>query len=103
VTVEAQDKYIKVMADYCADACWNRDGAAMDLDEFPLSPETKVRLREWQWFHDYFGDCHKGRSERKFPDEMFDKWGEILAAQVKKELPDYEVVCWTGSGLVTVP
>lgn len=98
-----QGKYIKVMADYCADGCWDRDGAATSLDDYPLSAETKFRIREWQWFHDYFGDDHEDLSEQKFPDGIFDRWGMLLAEKVKLELPDYEVVCWTQSGLVSIP
>jgi hypothetical protein len=86
------DKYIRIMADYCADACWDRDGCSVSLDDYPLSEATKVRLREWQWFYDVFCMEYDPEAGRTFPDKQFELWGRELAIQVKRELPEYEVM-----------
>jgi hypothetical protein len=94
----SDDKYIRIMADYCADACWDRDGASTSLDDYPLSEETKVRLREWQWFYDAFNQDYDPEAKDTFPYKQFEFWGRVLALQVKRELPDYEVM-YLGSHL----
>lgn len=85
------DKYVRVLADYCADPVWEADGCMMMMmiEELPVTEDLRQRLVEWN--HVY---------ERKCPSDGI-TWPEQaqhaaqgleLAKQVKQQLPDWTVV-----------
>jgi hypothetical protein len=84
------DRWVRVMADYCSDGLWQRDGCMMSRDELPISAELRARHAKWcQWYesnNDYEGEAI-----------TFDYWnfsieGEEIARLIKDELPDWTVI-----------
>ena len=81
------ERWVRVMTDYCASPVWNRDGLNADLGDLPVSRETADALTAWEdWF-----DCRP--SDDPIPNaEAFVDVGRRLACTVKRELPDWTVV-----------
>ena len=80
------DKWVRIMADYCADGVWLKDGAATTADDLPISPRLRDELRSWQRTYDEDAD------KPGFDVAAFSKWGRKIALDVKRELPDWTVV-----------
>lgn len=89
------DKYVKIMADYCSDAIWAKDGCGELLDELPISEGLKGLLARWQRKYDLECDDYLPKSERRTPEfdkKEFSLEGLKIAMDVKKELSDWTVV-----------
>lgn len=88
-------KYIKVMAEYtCQTAFWHKNGVPYDVDEVAslgLNPFILKRIEKWiDWYET--NDDWSDESESVFDYEGFSAEGKSIAQQVKKLLPDYEIV-----------
>lgn len=77
------DKWVRVMADYCTDGVWQKDGAAASADELPISQPLRHRLRAWQSRYD--GDEPPQEPE-------FSADGLMIAKDIKTELPDWTII-----------
>ena len=80
------DKWVRIMADFCADGVWLKDGAGTTADDLPISTRLRDELRSWQRAYDKDGD------EPGFDAAVFSKWGYKIALDVKRELPDWIVI-----------
>lgn len=76
------------MTDYSADpVAWEPDGAIAQLDELPLSEETKTQLREWaDWYE--AGGVPGRKHHWSSPEDLdrFDREGRRLWKLVRDEL-----------------
>jgi hypothetical protein len=88
------DKWVRIMADYCAEAIWDREGASESIEKLPVSAGLRAALVGWQLWYDH--DCpHDGTS---WPDSAtFSAVGQELAKAVKRELPEWEVIYFNES------
>jgi hypothetical protein len=86
----AEEKWVRIMADFCAEAVWDKDGKSDSLDSLPVSAELRFMLAAWQ---DYFDENfdHNDSESSSMVDE-FSRDGLALAKKVKQELPDWTVV-----------
>lgn len=75
-------KWVRVMADYCADGIWGKDGAGVPADDLPVPAALKDRLAAWQ---DAFDSDDIREPE-------FSIEGLLIAQEIKKALPDWTVV-----------
>lgn len=83
-------KYVKVMADYCADPVWTR-GSNADLDKLPVSSALQEQLLTWSCFYNHFCQDYLPPEEQSippFPVNAFSEIGAFLAKQVKHQLGD---------------
>lgn len=81
-------KYVKVMADYCADPVWLK-GSNGNLDDLPISSCLRDRLRGWALFYDAFCQDYVPSEDREkppFPEKAFSDIGAFLARKLKQEL-----------------
>jgi uncharacterized protein YfaT (DUF1175 family) len=82
-------KWVRILADSCADGVWVRDGGATSADQLPVSQDLIDRIRQWQAWYDrdqndwglFNGDV-----------EAFSNEGREIARAVKAALPDWTVV-----------
>lgn len=90
----ADDKWVRVMCDYCADGLWAKDGCAVSSDELPVSRGTRALLREWQDWFEAFSESYIPAEERtkSFDVAAFSDFGKIIAHKIKDELPDWTVI-----------
>lgn len=78
------EPWVRIMADYCADGVWDRDGVGFSADDLPISSALRARLRAWQKRFDL---------DQEPPDrESFSAEGRDVAECIKRELPDWTVV-----------
>ena len=90
-------KYVRVMADYCADGLWDKDGSMIELPcpELNLPDDMLQRLEAWQsWFTK---DCQDYIEELKrtveFDRKAFSSEGLKIARAIKVYLgEDWTVV-----------
>ena len=83
----AEAKWVRIMADYCADPLWGPDGTAQCLDELPVSEDLRARVAAWEeWF-----DLHS-LDNPDFDQAAFSRAGLALAQEVKARLPDWTVI-----------
>jgi hypothetical protein len=80
------DKYVKVMAEWCSDSVWTREGVMMDINDLPVSNKVIYHLGQWAYWHD----------ARRYDDpipaiDRFVAYGRRVAAAVKHDLPDWTV------------
>ncbi|MBF0480559.1 MAG: hypothetical protein HQK81_10800 [Desulfovibrionaceae bacterium] len=88
-----EDKYVRVMCDFCADGVWSKEGAICS-DELPITADLAEKLRDWNWLYDLWYDDEDRSSwvaDGFGPDE-FTATGLELAKEIKRQLPDWEVV-----------
>lgn len=105
-----EEKYIKVMFDYCSSGVWLKSGSNAEVEDFPLSVELQEKITRWVRNYDTAASYHmdldiKYPDKDKMPDNVcvameklkdacehyFIKSVEI-AIEIKKELPDWTVV-----------
>jgi hypothetical protein len=80
-------KWVRIMADYCAEPLWGPDGTMQYLDELPISADLRARLAAWEdWF-----DLHS-LDNPDFDRAAFSQAGLELACDVKAQLPDWTVI-----------
>jgi hypothetical protein len=87
----SEERWVRIMADYCADGVWHRDGCADDADELPVSKELVARIRAWQAQYDYEAPTGDERSG-DWDVEGFAQEGLAIARAVKAELPHFTVI-----------
>lgn len=87
------DRWVRIMADYCADGMWDRDGAGGFAPDVPISTALRARIGEWCATYDKT-DLYLPVEMRKVPFDMeaFCAEGLAIARAVKSELPDWTVV-----------
>lgn len=86
-----EDKWVRIMCDVAADGVWQKDGCAADLEELPVSPETRALIDGWQLMY----EALSGWGEVEMPNlraGIFSDMGRAIAKRVKAELPDWTVV-----------
>lgn len=79
-------KYIKVMADYCADGLWNEEGMVeWEHPDLNLPDDIIQRLDVWQRWHDKDNQDYLEESERtkEFDRTAFSKEGLKIAQAIK--------------------
>ena len=81
---------IRLMAEYGADPVWT-DSGELDLDDLPISPRLRRRLREWAALYDTL-PATKFRFQTPGGQRAFNEAGTRLARDLQAELgPDYQV------------
>ena len=90
----ADDKWVRIMADFCAEAIWCKDGAGTSIEELPVTPELRDRILAWQHWYDDQCEGYLPPSERttQFDYAAFSAKGLALALEVKRQLPDWTVI-----------
>lgn len=79
-----EEKFVRIMCDYQSDGIWDKNGAAAELDELPVSAGLRTRLRAWQLA---FEEADMGSLPKSFSDD-----GREIAKAVKAELPEWTVI-----------
>lgn len=89
---QVEDKYLKVMADYCAEGLWTRSGSISPYD-IPLSDDLREKLVAWNWWYDMGYDVRMLEQNvgSEFDLAEFVAQGLDLARQLKRELPDWHI------------
>lgn len=81
-----RDKYVKVMADYGACGIWEKSGCMANLEDLPVDPQVIFDLGQWQ----YWFEARRSEDEINSLDRFVD-FGERIARDIKRELPDWQV------------
>lgn len=88
------DKWVRIMCDFCADGVWNRDGASISAEDVPISEALKARLAAWQEW--YGRDCQDymppEERERHLDRKAFSAEGLKIARAIKSELLDWTII-----------
>jgi hypothetical protein len=93
----AADRWVRIMADYCADGVWARDGCGGCADELPVDPALIARIRAWQeWYDTKAADFE---SPSPFDVKAFAAEGLAIARAVKAALPDWTVMYFDEAAL----
>ena len=83
------DKYVKLMADYCADCVWDRNGASIHIDSLPIPFWLKSTILQWgQEYDASFDEMLHG----EFNYKKFSQDGYALAKKLKHYLPDWTII-----------
>ncbi len=82
---EFEDKWVRIMADFCADAVWCSDGAASHPDEIPISDGLREMLCAWNRWYDR--ECVAEENYAMPNLKQFVDVGFLLAQCVKRQLP----------------
>lgn len=92
----AEEKWVRIMADFAAEGVWNKDGAGESIDQLPITQTLRDRAMAWQrWYEqcdDYFPPEARDDPARKFDTKAFSQEGFQIAQAIKLELPDWTVV-----------
>jgi hypothetical protein len=88
------DKYLKVMCDFCAEGLWTKKGAISPYS-LPLSNDLRERIVAWNWWYDLEYDSE----EQTMDMDAFTVEGLEIARQVKRELPDWTIIYSDEAGL----
>lgn len=89
--IHVEDKYLKVMCDFCAEGLWTSKGAISPYS-LPLSEDLQEKLVAWNWWYDLgFDNPQKMTGEIEFNLSEFVAQGLELAQQLKRELPDWTI------------
>lgn len=90
-------KYVRLMADYCANGLWNEDGSMVELPDLDLNlPDDLLqRVEEWQQW--YTNDCQdyieESKRTKEFDVLLFSVTGLLIAKDIKAFLgEDWTVV-----------
>jgi len=83
-------KYVRVMADYCSDGLWGKNGVMIERKHPGLNLPNDIieRLDVWQLWHDRDNQDYLDKSERtkKFNRIAFSKEGLKIARDIKTYL-----------------
>ena len=82
----SNEKYVKLMADYCSDGVWNSDGASISIDSLSIPFWLKSMILDWQAVYDV-----QSFENENFDIDSFSKDGYALAVKLKQNLPDFTV------------
>ncbi len=81
-----KDKWVRILADFCADPVWEKGGGNADLADLPVSTELSILLDAWAVRYSRFAD------KPDFNIQEHSDRGLALARQVKEELPEWTVI-----------
>ena len=87
----AEDRWVRIMADTCAEGVWDRDGANRCVDQLPVSPDLQGRILAWQDWYDRCDD-EEDPGYADFDRAAFAAEGLAIAKAVKTGLPDWTVI-----------
>jgi len=85
------EKYVRVMADFCADGLWNEEGMIeQEHPDLNLPDDIIQRLEAWQLWHDRDNQDYLNESERtkEFDIKAFSEEGSEIAKAIKVHLGD---------------
>ena len=82
-----ESKWVRILADYCADPLWGPDGSMESLEDLPVSQDLRARLETWEEWYDL-----QSLDNPEFDAAAFGRAGLELAREVKAQLPDWTVV-----------
>lgn len=82
-----RDKWVRVMADFCANGIWEKSGCAASLSDLPVHPDTIFTLGAWQHWHD--ARKHDVPISNL---EHFSALGRAIVWDIKRQLPDWTVI-----------
>lgn len=85
----ADQKYVRVMCDYCATGIWAKNGGSEEVDNLPVNAEVIARLDKWQAVYD-LQDCFIEQTSKWDLDFMQE--GLSIACEIKRQLPDWTVM-----------
>jgi uncharacterized protein involved in propanediol utilization len=89
----AEDKWVRVMADYSSDGLWRRDGAMFSRSDLPVSAGLAARHAAWCAAYEasefYMPEEER---EKEFDLAAFAAEGLAIARAIKAELPDWTLV-----------
>jgi hypothetical protein len=89
--IEANPRWVKVMADYSSCGLWDSNGVHSDDADLPVSESLKARLRKWcDWYE--LNDDYLPEPTTQFDYEAFSAEGLLIAKAIKAQLPDWTVV-----------
>lgn len=91
----AEAKWVRIMADFCANGIWHQDGRMAAFDDLPVAESLKERIRHWQERHDRENCDHIDRDDprwRPWDVAGFAAEGREIARALKAALPDWTVV-----------
>ncbi len=88
-TTFAEERWVRIMCDYCADGVWHKDGAGGCADELPVSQELIDRILRWQ---ESYETNDYNSPEPKFDWEAFSAEGLSIAKAIKAALPEWTVI-----------
>ena len=83
------DKWVRIMADSCADGVWAEGGGFCSADQLPISAALIERIRAWQ---DWYDRDENDWGLFKGDVQAFSQEGLVIARAVKSALPDWTVV-----------
>lgn len=85
----ASEKWVRILADSCADGVWERGGGACRAEGLPVSAELVSRIKAWQrWYDRDENDWGIFKGDL----QAFSAEGLAIARALKRELPDWTVV-----------
>jgi uncharacterized protein YbcC (UPF0753/DUF2309 family) len=82
-----ESKWVRIMADHCADPLWGPDGTMESLEDLPVTEDLRDRLDAWQQWYDVHSLDDPG-----FDTAAFSRTGRELAKGVKAQLPDWTII-----------
>lgn len=87
-------KYLKLMADYCADGVWAKEGYALGLDDIPISQSLKDIIAAWSTYYDCTCQDYLPKNERTkyFDTRGFNREGQRILRKLIEELPGWTIV-----------
>ena len=117
-----EEKWVRVMFDYCSSGLWEKSGCMMDEDDLPVTSDIKARLKQWVSIY----DKHSSESQVMnrniedsidFSEETFSRLDELvklceddfregisIAMAIKAQLPDWTVKVFNhSSGILNLP
>ena len=81
--------FVRVDCDYSADGVWCENGAAFDIDDFPVPADLCAAFRAWQ---EEFDRRDPERETTPFEAATYKAQGEWLARELKSHLPNCVVI-----------
>ncbi len=84
------EKWVRVMADYCSDGLWDKEGVMMERDTLPITPTLAARHEAWCLLYEQSEPFRDGGAV--FDYTAFSEEGRQIARAIKRELPDWTVM-----------
>lgn len=89
-----EDKWVRILPDYCSTGIWAKDGSNCSYDELPVSDYLKDKIRQWIKDYDLYADDWKNKQFQTWQHnkKFHNDWGLVIAKEVKRQLPDWTVI-----------
>lgn len=88
-------KVVRLMADFCADALWDRY-VNWDYDHFGVSDDVVTLCRLWLHIYDHYADTYSGNpisiKRWNLIHQHYVEIGERIYKMLQTELPDYVII-----------